>query len=89
MSMKLFLSFFRLIRWPNLLFILFTQFLYYYCIVLPVEMPPVNSTFSYPLFIYLIIASVLIAAAGYVINDYFDLDIDRVNKPGRMIILKS
>jgi len=34
----------------------------------------------------LTIASVLIAAAGYIINDYFDLNIDLVNKPGRLIV---
>lgn len=28
----------------------------------------------------------MIAAAGYIINDYFDAGIDRVNKPGRTII---
>jgi 4-hydroxybenzoate polyprenyltransferase len=33
-------------------------------------------------------ASVLIAAAGYIINDYFDLNIDRVNKPGKLVIEK-
>ena len=86
--MKLFSSFLRLIRLPNLLFILFTQFLYYYCSFLRVQVPPVDSTFSSFLFILLMIASVLIAAAGYVINDYFDLNIDRVNKPGRMVIEK-
>jgi 4-hydroxybenzoate polyprenyltransferase len=31
-------------------------------------------------------SSVLIAAAGYIINDYFDLNIDRVNKPDRIIV---
>ncbi|HYE56732.1 MAG TPA: geranylgeranylglycerol-phosphate geranylgeranyltransferase, partial [Chitinophagaceae bacterium] len=31
-------------------------------------------------------ASVLIAAAGYIINDYFDINIDQVNKPERMLI---
>lgn len=34
----------------------------------------------------LIIASILIAAAGYIINDYFDLDIDQVNKPDRVVV---
>jgi 4-hydroxybenzoate polyprenyltransferase len=34
----------------------------------------------------LIIASILIAAAGYMINDYFDLDIDQVNKPDRVVV---
>jgi 4-hydroxybenzoate polyprenyltransferase len=29
---------------------------------------------------------VLIAAAGYIINDYFDLNIDRINKPGKIVV---
>ncbi len=37
-------------------------------------------------FIFLVIASVLIAAAGYIINDYFDLNIDQVNKPGKVVV---
>jgi 4-hydroxybenzoate polyprenyltransferase len=35
---------------------------------------------------WIIIASVLIAAAGYIINDYFDLNIDQVNKPEKNVI---
>jgi 4-hydroxybenzoate polyprenyltransferase len=31
---------------------------------------------------------VLIAAGGYIINDYFDLNIDQVNKPGRLVVEK-
>lgn len=37
-------------------------------------------------FILLTLASVLIAAAGYIINDYFDLNIDLVNKPGKLVV---
>jgi 4-hydroxybenzoate polyprenyltransferase len=39
--------------------------------------------------ILLIAASVLIAAGGYVVNDYFDVKIDNLNKPGRVLIGKS
>lgn len=39
-------------------------------------------------FILLIISSVCIAAAGYIINDYFDLNIDQVNKPEAIVIQK-
>ncbi len=39
-------------------------------------------------FFLLIISSVFIAAAGYIINDYFDLNIDRINKPSRLIVQK-
>ncbi len=37
-------------------------------------------------FYLLLAASVFIAAAGYIINDYFDLSIDAVNKPQKVVI---
>jgi len=43
---------------------------------------------SRPTLAWLMAASVFIAAAGYIINDYFDLDIDQVNKPGQIVIQK-
>jgi 4-hydroxybenzoate polyprenyltransferase len=83
-------DFFKLIRWPNLLFIALTQVLFFFCVVEPVlyngvHMPRENSI----LFLILCVSSVLIAAAGYIINDYFDLNIDLVNKPSRMVVDKS
>ncbi len=87
--MKLFIAFFRLVRWPNLLFIILTQVLFEICIYEPI----------YPLarlanpdeslrFIALVFASVFIAAAGYIINDYFDQNIDQVNKPTKVVVNK-
>ncbi len=89
--MKLTGAFFRLIRWPNLVFIVLTQFLFYNCIILPAySSNSINSAWflTVPLFWWLTVSSVLIAAAGYIINDYFDLDIDLVNKPGNIIVQK-
>jgi 4-hydroxybenzoate polyprenyltransferase len=43
---------------------------------------------TWPLFWLLSVSSVLIAAAGYIINDYFDLNIDQVNKPEAIIVQK-
>jgi 4-hydroxybenzoate polyprenyltransferase len=37
-------------------------------------------------FSLLVLATVLVAAGGYVINDIFDMDIDRVNRPQKTII---
>jgi 4-hydroxybenzoate polyprenyltransferase len=37
----------------------------------------------------LIISTMLIAAAGNIINDYFDTRIDRINKPGEVIVGRS
>jgi len=89
--MKLIFAFFRLIRWPNLVFIALTQSLFYYCIIVP-SLPLSYATQPYhftPLsFFLLMLASVFIAAAGYIINDYFDINIDQVNKPDKMIVEK-
>jgi 4-hydroxybenzoate polyprenyltransferase len=87
--MKLLAAFIRLIRSVNLLFIAITQLLFQYCIVWPVfhraNLPLVLTT---PVFSMLVLASVLIAAAGYIINDYFDLNIDLVNKPDKLVVEK-
>jgi 4-hydroxybenzoate polyprenyltransferase len=40
-------------------------------------------------FLLLVISTVLIAAGGYVINDYFDVEVDRVNSPGKTVIGQS
>jgi 4-hydroxybenzoate polyprenyltransferase len=40
-------------------------------------------------FFFLSLSTVMIAAAGYIINDYFDVRIDKVNKPERMVIDKG
>lgn len=34
----------------------------------------------------LVLSTVLVAAAGYVINDIYDTDIDRINRPGKVIV---
>jgi 4-hydroxybenzoate polyprenyltransferase len=89
--MKLTIALLKLVRWPNLVFIAITQLLFYYCIIFPC-LPDLyytlNKKLVLPVFILLIFASVLIAAAGYIINDYFDINIDRVNKPGKMVVEK-
>lgn len=36
----------------------------------------------------IILSTILITAGGYIINDYLDLRIDRVNKPGKIILGK-
>lgn len=61
----------------------------HYCILIPNlnligHKPLVSGGYLY----LLIFASVCIAAAGNIINDYFDLNIDRINKPHKIIIDK-
>ncbi len=87
--MKLIAAFFRLVRWQNLAFIAITQLLFYYSLVQPLYLKGISFHFDKRHFLLLIVASVLIAAAGYIINDYFDLNIDKVNKPDRTVIDKA
>jgi 4-hydroxybenzoate polyprenyltransferase len=88
--MKEIAAFFRLIRWPNLVFIAITQILFRYFIlgfVYEQNHPGYEQIkLSEKLFYLLVLASVCIAAAGYIINDYFDVNIDQVNKASKVII---
>ena len=80
----------KLIRPLNLLIIALTQVMIRYFIIIPLlgyrEVYPVMTLFD---FILLVITTMIIAAAGYMINDYFDVDADRVNKPHKVIIGKK
>lgn len=83
--MRLIAAFLKLVRLPNLFFMALTQVLFQFCIFHPIykgNIPPGDLT----RFILLVFASVFIAAAGYIINDYFDINIDEVNKPKRMVV---
>jgi 4-hydroxybenzoate polyprenyltransferase len=85
--MKLAGSFLKLIRYPNLVYIFLTQYLLQYAVLVPVYGAyGIDSTLGYGRFFLLSLSTVLIAAAGYIINDYFDINIDQVNKPERIII---
>jgi 4-hydroxybenzoate polyprenyltransferase len=81
---KLFLAFLRLVRFPNLIFIIITQLLFEWCIYERIY-PNDNSVERLHLF-FLIAASVCIAAGGYIINDYFDQNIDEINKPTKVVV---
>lgn len=88
--MKLITAFFKLVRWPNLLIMALTQVLFYISIV-PFYVGDTISILSYfetQHYLLLILSSLLIAAAGNIINDYFDRNIDEINKPQKKIIDK-
>ncbi len=84
--MKLLGAFLRLVRWQNLLFIVLTQCLFFFFVFGAVNNIPVYRLTNDPLFYILMAASVCIAAAGYIINDYFDMHIDAINKPGKVVV---
>ena len=84
--LKIITAFFRLVRGTNLLFVILTQVLFEYCIFFPVFSPEKRHANEQIQFWLLVAASVFIAAAGYIINDYFDLNIDEINKPDKVIV---
>jgi len=45
-----------------------------------------QTTFANSLLFLLIVSTVLIAAGGYVLNDYFDIKIDAINRPEKQVV---
>ncbi len=81
------MQYLRLVRWKNLLFVAIIQWLMQHSVVYPIL-----QTFGFEVgtqnvfYLILIVATVMITAGGYVINDYFDVKIDRINSPERVIV---
>jgi 4-hydroxybenzoate polyprenyltransferase len=91
-------AFFNLIRWKNLMIVVLTMALMRYAVLGPVigkigvillkgtgEEVPMAIQSSLVDFILLVLATVFLTAGGYVINDYFDIKTDLINK-GRVIV---
>jgi 4-hydroxybenzoate polyprenyltransferase len=91
------IAFFKLIRLPNLLIMAFTQYMVRWCLLIPVlklnahdlDYSLLNVQMSEFDFFLLVLATVMIGAAGYIINDYFDVRIDGVNRPDTNPVGKS
>lgn len=85
--MQAFVQFLRLTRPLNLLIIALTMVLMRYFVLRPlVEVNGFELQLSFLQFLTLVVSTVLIAAAGNIINDYFDQRTDRVNKPNDIIV---
>jgi len=80
-------SILRLIRFPNLVIIAATQFAMRYLIMEPL-LPSDTFTLQFGdfQFFLLVLSTIFIAAAGYIINDYFDTQADMINKPARVVV---
>lgn len=82
-------AFITLIRLPNLIFIFLTQWLcYIYLVKKYLVSQQLTPTLKIEEVFLLAISTVLIAAAGYIINDYFDIGADIINKPQKVTIEK-
>lgn len=80
-------AFLIMIRPMNLLMIVLTQLLIRFCIAQPIfDYFKIQSSLSIIEYLLMVLATVFIAASGYIINDYFDQNTDSINKPFRLHI---
>lgn len=77
------MKFLQLIRYKNLLLLALMQLIFRLGYLEQIKIPLSLFYWQYTL---LILATVLIAAGGYVINDIFDQETDAINKPNKTIV---
>jgi 4-hydroxybenzoate polyprenyltransferase len=82
-------SYLKLIRIQNLLFIALIQFVMHQAILIPIlQKYRFDANQTSGMLALLIFATVLIAGAGYALNDYFDFKIDALNRPDKQVVGK-
>ena len=80
----------RLVRWSNLLFLAALVWLMEKWVATPIlNNAAFGEQMPWYILLLLILAVVFIAAGGFVINDYFDVKIDRINRPDELIVTRT
>jgi len=80
-------SFFQLIRWPNLLMLVFTQMMLNYFVIGHIfKLIHLNLPLASRDFMLLVISTVFMAAFGYIYNDVMDEEVDKINKNEKRIV---
>jgi len=77
----------KLVRFKNLAIMVFTQYLVFLFLIGP-KSEWLQNIQNFGIFL-LSIATITIGAAGYIINDYYDIKIDTINRPDRVVIGRS
>jgi 4-hydroxybenzoate polyprenyltransferase len=80
------MKFLKLIRYQNLLMLAFMQVLFRYAFLKQQNIPLALADWQYAL---LVLSTILLAAAGYVINNIMDVATDTINKPNDVVIGKG
>ncbi|MBO7457303.1 MAG: geranylgeranylglycerol-phosphate geranylgeranyltransferase [Paludibacteraceae bacterium] len=88
--MELFRDIMRLVRWSNLLFLAALIWLMEKWVAVPMlDKAAFGEQLPWYLLLLIMLATLGIAAGGYVINDYFDVKIDRINRPDEVVVTRS
>jgi len=83
-------AFLKLVRIQNLLMIALTQYVLRYLVLRKVLMQNgVGLEMDHLLFFLVVLSTILIAAGGYIINDYFDVKTDLINHPDTVVVDKA
>jgi len=86
-NMSAFRKWTAMLRVPNLAIIVLTQYLIAYGIIRPYFLAQhADMPLGHLDFLALVLTTLLIAAGGYIINDHFDVNTDRRNKPGKNML---
>jgi 4-hydroxybenzoate polyprenyltransferase len=81
------ITFLNLIRYKNLIMMALMMLMMKLCVIDPIiRIFNLTPTFTYLDFVILTLAQILVAAGGYVINDYFDIQADKINRPDSRIV---
>lgn len=80
------MAFLNLIRYQNLIIIALMQVFIKYGLLEALEVQLTLSNFQFGILVF---ATLCIAAGGNIINDIYDIEIDRINKPKRLIVGKK
>lgn len=79
----------RLLRVGNLAFLAILLFVMEKWVTTPLlQLAQFSEQMPWWVLTLLILSTVLIAAGGYVINDYFDVKIDRINRPEDLVVTR-
>ena len=79
----------RLVRWSNLLFLAALVWVMEKWVAVPVLNKVFGEQLPWYMLLLIMLAVVFIAAGGYIINDYFDVKIDRINRPDEVVVTRT
>ena len=85
--MRIIFAYMKLVRWFNLLMIAASMYLFQFCVIrLYITVADGTPTLNWFYYGLLVLATVLLAAAGNVVNAYFDYEQDMEYKPDSVVI---
>ena len=84
LNLSALIGLFKAARVNNLLILVLTQL----CAYTFLRSEPLEASIDIELSLF-VLATIMVAAGGYIINDYFDVKIDAINKPSNLVVGKT